>query len=229
MFRLACSSLLLLGIILWGCTDDEPTGPEPNSIPEFPNSVGTQWVYAVFDSIRETTDTITIAITDTTTLPQTGELASIWIFDPPRRFEDRYYGHIYDSLFVVSPASKSGGDTIKVYIRESAPEPAWIYMIPMSVGDYWSWWSPYDLLPDSSHVEELTTVTTPSDTYTDVYLVSRRYNCGDECGGQLTYWFKPGTGIVMSNRIEIEWDFIEGVFKPTIIASWVLLEHTPSP
>jgi hypothetical protein len=162
-------------------------------------------------------------------MPATNELASIWIFEPSRRFEDRYYGNFEDSLFVAesaNPSSNGDGDTIKVYLWESAEEPAWIYILPMSVGNYWS--CPfYYLLPDSSHVEELTTVTTPSGVYKDVYRVIRYYNCGDECGGHLMYWFKPGIGIVMSNRVE--WDIWENPDAPQITASWVLLEYTPAP
>jgi hypothetical protein len=231
MIRLFCLCCLFVGIIFGGCTIDKPTVVEDTDVPYFPNSVGTKWVYAVYDSLRETSDTITITITDTVTMPQTGELASIWLFDPRPRYEDRYYGHREDSLFVVRstiPPSLGGGDTIKVYRWRASQVPAWIYLMPMSVGEFWS--CPfYDLLPDSSHVEELTTIATPSGTYNDVYRVYRLYNCGDECGGHYTYWFKPGTGIVMSNRMTLEWDLWEGTMKPQIIASWVLLEYTPAP
>lgn len=230
MPRFLCLCCLAVGLLAIGCgEEDTSTTPQPISSEYFPNSVGTQWKYAVYDSVRDVADTITVTVADTVTLIGVNRVASIWTFEPSGRSQDIWLGNFFDTLYVVAPEPDDGPvgqDTVIAYGWPDPPTPFIMYILPLAIDQCWDCDDCNDIV-DSTCVTEIRTITTPSGTYIDVFRLRELYNCGDECGGQYISWLKPGVGIVRALRVEH--DIMDYPGGPQLIASWQLLEFRPAP
>ena len=228
MRRIICIAGVFMLALMAACSDDDtPAGPAGPTPGYFPNDVGTKWTYAVYDSVRATVDTIAVTIADSVPVPGLGQTASAWAFSPSGRWEDRWIGNNWDTLLVVGGQVADSGqprETVSLYQPGPAPFRSQIYVIPFAVGNHWMCPDCSDFI-DSTHVEDTTTITTRAGTFHNVFRIKRIYSCGDECAGTLTIWFKPGVGVVLSNRVE--WDIFDYPDAPQITASWELVEFRP--
>lgn len=94
----------------------------------FPNAVGNQWVYNLYDSLSHTFDTLTVTITGNTTLADSME-AAIWVYDyAVRQFVDTQYVSVRDSLVLVY--RRKAGDIGPL-------QPDLEYVIPFRIGQTW--------------------------------------------------------------------------------------------
>jgi len=222
--------MLLSILVALGCGNDDNPGAPPNvSSQYFPNRIGTQWVYAVYDSVRDVADTITVKIVDTVTIAAIDRVASIWTFEPSGRWEDQWLGNSYDTLWIVGPESFNPGsdiDTVSIYFWPDPPTMYRMYVLPLAVDGCWRC-VPCNDFADSTCVKDVKTLTTPSGKYIDAFGLEELYSCGDECAGRFDSWFKPGVGIVRAVRVEHDiMDYPEG---PQLIASWELITFHPAP
>ena len=189
----------LIGLVAIRCNNKHPTSSKSLQPVDFPKTVGSQWVYTRYDSTSAQTDTLTVTILDTITITATGELATVWDYDPL----SPYIGVPFRQLYITATAGTvkpSSKDTTWVYHATDAIRPTFVYVTPLAVDSFWTCdscisWS------DSTHVESTTTVIVPAGTFEDAFEVKRSYSCGIECSSTYTYWVKPGIGIVRSHEV----------------------------
>lgn len=190
--------VLFLPIILAAC--DNSTGnisPQPVNSSVFPNTVGDKWVYSVYDSLTNSTDTLTVEIVGTNSGSTN---ATIWYFS----------SRIYNDSMIV----KVNKDTVYFY---EANNPTLIdhkIVFPLQVNKYW-----YSNMVgfDSTIVRSKESVTVPADTYPDAYRLERKWG-GLNVYGSSTTWFVNNVGIIKFYR-KITGDYF-------ITETWVLLSYT---
>lgn len=161
------------------CTD---RGFEPEVFDEgrYPASVGTQWVYARYDSVRSTEDTVTITITAQSALGprRTRHIARYETADTTR----------LDTLFI-------SGDTAT--LRTGNGSVSWIadrYVFPLYVGSVWSAASE----DDSVWVREKAARAVPAGEFRIAYRLDRvvlflNYTHADRI------WVAPGYGVIQKH------------------------------
>jgi hypothetical protein len=168
----------------------------------FPNAAGTQWTYTVTDGLSSRNATLVVSIEDVVFIPELVTYAGQWTYTP----DENWMGITRSTTFVTAPSGwPTAEDTVNVYIWPDGFSPMLIdtYRLPMAAGGGWSHPEPYMLI-DSSEVLMSLPQSWPPSPVDSVYVVRRRYSCGDECSGLLVYHFKPGVGIVFSHRREMD-------------------------
>lgn len=135
-----CGVLFILFLASCGGSDNG-TGGDGNTTqapPYFPNAVGTEWQYKVYDHLQDNYDTITVTIVGQTSLTDVARQASIWIFSPCGRPEDDGYANLYDTLFVVAPGSSYDGvdeDSVVIYSSSNPVKQFIKIMLPLEIGN----------------------------------------------------------------------------------------------
>jgi hypothetical protein len=149
------------------------------AVSEFPTSVGSQWTYAVFDSLAQQRDTLVVTVFGQTILP--GNIpASIW---------QLAYRSYTDTLYV-----KVAGDTVQFY---RYPHDQWTlpgYLFPLWL--YKSW--PSSLM-EYTQVVQISRVVTPAGEFPTAYVVEKVWS-GFNDSGTLRTWLVPRIGIVKLHR-----------------------------
>jgi hypothetical protein len=182
--------MLLVGAGAAGCSDSTT---RPSAQEDFPNAVGTRWVYAVYDSLAGEADTVDVRVTDQVTIQVWGgtQTATRWHLTSPKRDEYRYAAFNADTVRVWG-----GSETEPYYID-------FIYVFPLRVGDRWG-------LPvcggDSISVEASRLQTVPGfgeRVAYDLYVAGgclNDYFIKDQ-------WFAPGIGLVEARFLEFGFGF----------------------
>ncbi len=104
-----------------GCEEDTIVQPKSEVERQFPNVVGSWYIYDYRDSIDTIHDTVTVRITGQKLLPN-GDVAKVWI-------KESDIGN--ESLFVAQE-----GDTVRLYFGTfSSPI---TLILPLEIGNFWS-------------------------------------------------------------------------------------------
>jgi hypothetical protein len=180
-----------------------PTEPEPKRPPYFPNTVGSQWVYEVHrarveqDTLWQYRDTVTVTITDTARMYDTGMAASVWEYAPKYWgvTEGLYFTTMYGTVGV-SPFD-SAYELVNLYLATDSDIPYLRFQLPLEVGGTW----PSDIWDcgrgGPPKVMADTTIDTPAGSFENCYEVFR--SCSDWHGAvHLRDWVKPSIGVVRS-------------------------------
>ncbi|MBI5471104.1 MAG: hypothetical protein HY961_02030 [Ignavibacteriae bacterium] len=170
------------------------TTPEYGS--DFPNTRGTQWTYARFDSLASRRDTVVVTVFGQVTF--NGRPATIWQQAARSRTDT-----IYVSV---------SGDTVRMYNFPFSSSTNSKYIFPLYVGKGWRG----DFLYDSSTVTLNGAIPTPAGQFTNGFLVQEEWSTFNDYGHFET-WLVPRVGIVKQYRRE--WGF--GLQKET----WELLSY----
>lgn len=180
---LAVFAGVIVMFAFFGCGDDDPVSSGTVQVPAFPNKVGSYWIYEAVDSVRQTTDTITVSIVGRQVLPGIADTASVWVMEP----YDRWLGTQFGTIYVVAPQAvlDSGEvDTVKLYAWPEGMAP-WLkgfYVLPFDTGSYWTEHG-INSFRDSTHVMGAADAQTPLRLFKQASHLVREYSCGDECGG----------------------------------------------
>ena len=177
--------IFLIPVLFAACENSTETKNQPpDNTAVFPNMVGDKWIYAVYDSLNNSTDTLTVEIVGTTTSINDKSL-KIWLFKS-RTFND--------SMFV-----NAGKDTVYFYEDSYANFVDHKLVFPLEVNNSWI---NTDQQFDSTVVKGIESVTVPSDTYPDAYRLERFWSSFNVYGYSVT-WFVNNVGIVkMYRRIQ---------------------------
>ena len=179
------------------------------SLAQFPNTVGTEWVYELVEYISGSTfvDTVTVTIVDRIDMAYR-DSATIWEFEG-----DRYS----DTMFVAvsGPYVFEMFDTLGLM-----PFLSWTYEFPMAVGRNWPFDGvvPLDNFVPGTLVDDKAPVVTPADHFpTGFHYIAVG-------GGELYLswvvndWVVPGVGVVKRT-------FLKVYDGPPITQHWTLLHY----
>ena len=166
---------LLCGINFVACENDKITEHQ-NHLSEIPLTVPSMWVYSVYDSLDDTSDTVHVEIVGNATLSD-GNPSTVWQYE----FKDST-----DTLFV-----GHSGDTVTFYLDKQYLENQKImFIFPLQVGN--SWGRQY---LDTVTVLTRDTVEVPAGTFFNSYVVQQRSLIPNDLSIS-KYWIKPYIGIV---------------------------------
>ena len=200
MLCVACGVLVALGC------GKKPTEPlQLDAEAGFPHAVGNWWIYDVYDSVRSTSDTVTVTIVDTTRL-ENGALATVWLYEYPDRVDTQYV--------TVS------GDTVNMYSdrQRSTNFRSARYVLPLEVGNGWRGL----LISDSTIVRDKDSVCVTAGCLPGGFRIESNWG-GFNVYGHRTDWLVPGIGVV---SIHLQWicTVCMGPF-PGINEYWDLLSY----
>jgi hypothetical protein len=212
--RQSLPAILLLGLLfVYSCGDDNgPTGggdDDGTTIDTLPNAGGMLWVYEVYDSLAETTDTVWLSVTDTVGDSSEG-------FTGLRcRLKWIIAGSVVERYIAIK------GDTIDIW-SDTTTEPTLLerFVLPLSLGSEWlgidAW--------DSSRVTDVRAVTVPAGTFDSTALVERSWDRDFEGGGSRSRtWLAPNVGIVSRYLFR---EFSDGsTFTVTVNQTWELIRY----
>jgi hypothetical protein len=184
-----------LAVFLLSCHDDTV---KPDIQEDFPNSIGSSWEYFLYDSLTDRIDTVSVAITDTTTLPN-DEQSTIWIYT---------YSDKTDTTYV-----SISGDTVKLYYDVNALWNYRSYIFPLEVGNTWIGGN-----GDSTIVVTSSAISVTAGEFQNGFLIETNL-AGFNRWGTISSWFVPHIGPVRMHRKE----FALGPFKNE---TWELLDYT---
>ena len=178
------------------------------SLAQFPNTIGTQWVYQVvsttagFGVDTVFVDTVTVTVIDRVSILGPDSLL-VWEF-LGREYADSSFVGTLNNIVTVS------SDTLQMI----PPSPAWSYEFPMTVGKYWGTVSP------TCRVSDKCLVSTPAGNFQTTF-------CCIESGGMpgswmVRDWLAPGVGVV--KRV-----YSPFTAYPMPYQEWTLLSFDPAP
>jgi len=170
------ASLVIAVVAFCSCDDDVRNATGGTQVISMPNSVGMLWVYEVYDSLTQTTDTVSVSITDAVV----------------EGLRWRVFWQVGDS--VSERIAVVRGDTLDFIIDTNfiAP-PLERFVFPLSLGSQWSTSSG----TDSSFITDINTVSIRAGTFMSSALVERIWNFGIEGGHDSSMtWVAPNVGIV---------------------------------
>lgn len=145
----------------------------PNSIisfAEFPQSAGSFWVYAYYDSLTSTADTVTVSINN-------------YSVDTNIKLWKYTYNNHTDSLYV-----KNNGDTLKMSQDPAVEFPRTIIIFPLETGKSWTHFIYTDSVSDIQNIPVLGEIK-------EAFLLTENWGAFNDYG-QLKRWIVPGIGIV---------------------------------
>ena len=179
--------LILTGLSLFCLTDcrkdSDTTGPTVG--PYFPNAVGNEWRYAVYDSIGRQASALTVRVVGTATLSD-GQPATVWRYAFAARVDTQYVA--------------IRGDTVRADAGRDARRSQRVVwaVLPLRVGAQWG----TPARRETSQVVSQGPVTTPAGTFAQTLTVHHvdaaccNYYLREDSG------LAPGVGLVRRGRIE---------------------------
>ena len=190
--------ILFVSLLIASCESSTDNNPSPESTAVFPNEVGDEWIYAVHDSVSNSTDTLRVNIIGT--VRSNGKNLKIWV---------RKSQTISDTFYVTAE-----NNTVYFYAASDPNVADQTIEFPLVVGKYW-------LNPgkqfDSTIVRTRESVTVPTDTYPDAFRLERRWGSFNIYGNSTT-WFADNVGIVKLYRRIYGFDNVK--------ETWELLSYT---
>lgn len=180
--------LLSLLVALMGCDDDSTSSGDNLNVIEFPNAIGSHWIYYVYDSLVEAGDTVDVRITGFTTLPDGGGQAKVWTFSY-RNWTSETGGARVDTEYV-----QTIGDTIKIH-RPHMPELVTILQ---------TWWVGRTWTSGAGHIDTTTMVAVHDQRYTplgivpNVLEIERDWRTSD-VGENSTLFLAPNIGLIVKH------------------------------
>jgi hypothetical protein len=194
-FSFLLATMLLLSLFI--CCHKKSTCPRHGELPDFPNTIGSRFVYSHFDSLSMTSDTITASIVDTFSSNHQGAV-SVWEYrwnSSTRTGKVYYYS---DTVMVHDDAISGLGYTI--------------YVFPLEIGKGWK----DGLILDTSTVIDRVPVCVPAGIFAGAFLIERRWS-GLQVFGHELIWLVPRVGIVKKHH----WGWSFGWANQT----WELIEY----
>ncbi len=147
---------------------------------DFPNTIGDNWTYSVYDSLANELDTVKVKIIGEKVLPNS-VVSKIWIYSGGN-FNDTNYVAFYD-------------DTLKVFQKNDLVYPTEQIVFPLSVGKVWG------IYGDTSNVKAIENVSVNAGNFNNAYHIFRK---ATGLNFQLLedVWIVPKVGIVKKNKYE---------------------------
>lgn len=181
---------MLIGLAAPGChKDSQPIiSPLSNASRVFPNTLGSQFVYAVFDSISMSSDTVTVTIASRKTLSDKKQV-TLWEYN---------YGTHKDSEYVMF-----WGDTVQILNKLTQPSLKTILIFPLMPGKNWNGvnkWETYRVIGKEA-------VTTGAGHFPDAILVEKQWKLLNDYGRELL-WFVRDIGFVKKHRVEMGFSIV---------------------
>jgi len=170
--------LFVLSLII--CCQKKSTCPDKVELPDFPNTIGSRFVYSHFDSISMSSDTITASIVDTFSSNHQGAV-SVWEY---RWNSSTHTGKVYYY-----------GDTVRVHHDEISGSGYTIYVFPLEIGKGWK----AGFIPDTSTVIDKVSVSVPAGEFAGAFLIERGWSGPNVCGDELI-WLAPTVGVVKKHH-----------------------------
>jgi hypothetical protein len=165
------------------CSSSSPTKPIGSE--DFPNSLGSRWIYATYDSLTQVQDTVEVRVIEVTQVELWGESqpATRWRLTPA----------LNDSIWYVIIS----GDTVRVLSgdEERVLGFRFMYLFPLEVG---SRWDPEGACLDSTEVVVRKDVPIPDGAERTAYFLQSKGFCVNNSVKEEN-WFAPGVGILWMN------------------------------
>ncbi len=176
----AATAQALLG--LSACRKDGDAAV-PTTGTYFPNAVGNEWRYAVYDSVSRQASALTVRVVGTATLSD-GQPATVWRYAFATRVDTQYVA--------------LRGDTVRAYAGRDARRSQRVVwaVLPLQVGAHWQ------SVAQTSQVVRQGPVTTPAGTFPQTLTVHHvdarccNYYLREDSG------LAPGVGLVRYGRLE---------------------------
>lgn len=173
-----CAVSVLLLLRSFSCQGND-NGPETVNAKNLPLSMGSTWMYAVYDSIGKIADTVSVTVTDSTTLSN----------DSPAVILQYVYSHSRESQYVAT-----SGDSVFVYGSPDISTLSMIYVLPFAPGRQWI------SSPSASvKVGAIERVAVPAGSFERSFRIDHHPFIGNFYGGT-TFWFVPNVGLVRMRR-----------------------------
>ena len=186
---LLCITSSLIALLLISCNEEFPYdyivnygGQYPRGHPgarlaDFPNTIGTEWVYATYDSVHQQADTVDITIIGSTS-DSLGTLTTFLSIKSKTLTESGNVEYKHDTVTVFGGAGFSR-----------------MYIFPLIVGKSWGY--DYGLGGDSVKVISLDSVSVPAGKFSHSFVLRERaYQVGPVAWYITQTWFVPKIGII---------------------------------
>jgi len=171
-------------------------GPEDGGLEDFPNTIGSRFVYFYFDSISMSSDTVVASIVGMSALSRIQ--ATVWEYTYSSKTDSKY---VYIS-----------GDTVMIYNDLNTWWGNTIYVFPLRVGKGWKG----DFPTDTSTVIDRVAISVPAGKFSHAFVIEEKWGALNDYGHVLT-WFVPKVGMIKTHRRG--WSF--GLANET----WELIEY----
>ncbi len=146
--------------------------PSVFDLQDFPNTSGTTWTYAVYDSLTHQADTAVVTVFGQTILPNT-RWATLW--------QIAYRTRIDSAYVIIS------GDTVAIYSNGDIRT----FVFPLAVGQAWK--GPFFL--DSTRVTQSGSISVPAGSFQNGFRTVRTTRAPNQYGRD-DVWLVPRVGIV---------------------------------
>ncbi len=210
------TTLILTFVILISCGKEVPLSPiKAGSVRDFPNSLGSTWVYYLTDNLQPPNDsvkpgtkldTVTATIDRYATDPASGLKATVW-------------SYFHNSSLIPEKLVVIHGDTVYFY---------WSYEKNDKIGlifpfDYRDTWQTGGYLSgDRTTVIDTIAMRVPAGLYPRVYVLKNERRTSISTDERtMTLWFVPGLGII---KIHLHEKHLRSVGDST----WTLIDHNNS-
>ena len=172
------------------------------SLSQFPNSVGSEWVYQLVDTLIDLVDTVTVRVIGKVQSPNYDSVM-IWAYKG-REYKDTIFvatdGQVVSEFF----------DTLVVM-----PFVAWPYEFPMTVGRHWG----ITTIAPIPQVDDKAPVSTPARNFRSAFHYSSSGLWLNDFW-MVDDWLAPGVGVVKRR-------FSRWVLGPNSAQEWTLLRYQP--
>jgi len=174
------------------------------ALQQFPNTIGTQWVYEVldmgyidFDTVR--VDTVTVTIVDRISILGPDSLM-VWEFLGIEYADTSFIGTLENIVTVYADTS------------QSQPSPAWSYEFPMTVGKHWG----IDTFAPIPIVSDKCSVITPAGNFQTTFAY---FASGGMPGSWMVRdWLAPRVGVVKRVYYPYTGGFLVGPQEWTLLS-----------
>ncbi len=190
------NTIFLIGIFfIGGYSCKKGNGP----IDYFPSQIGFKWIYNVFDSISNTSETLKISIVGSKSI--NGVKSNVWVLN---------YSHHTDTILV-----SERNDTVIFIGYNSTGYTRRMYVIPFSVNQSWD---ELESSTNQSKVMNLESVIVAAGHFNDCYVIERKIESFNYSLQEIIY-FKPYIGIIKIYTKEFN-------MAPYEIHSWELINYS---
>jgi hypothetical protein len=181
-------------------------GSEDGGVEDFPNTIGSRFVYSYFDSVSMASDTVVASIVGMTALDGTPACqslsgrkeATVWEYTYSSKTDSKY---VYVS-----------GDTVKICSDLNTWWGNTFYVFPLKVGKGWKG----DFPTDTSTVVDRVAISVPAGEFSHAFVIEEKWGALNDYGHVLT-WLVPKVGMIKTHRRG--WSF--GLANET----WELIEY----
>jgi hypothetical protein len=149
----------------------------------FPNEIGCQWTYAVFDSTRSASQTVLVKVIRTSKLSN-GQHVSVWSYQYPDRIETRYVSVQRDTVRFFNQL-----DVRTTYENV-------LYILPLTQGKSWG------VSSDSSWVTTQSLINLPAGSYQAWNVKRERFSYNFRISENS--WVASQVGIVKLHRFSYD-------------------------